>query len=52
MSYLPLSHIAAQGIDVGKSLCEHDMTETAKAIAEKAVETGCELLLPRACFER
>ncbi|AUC51859.1 MAG: phosphoglycerate kinase [Sagittula sp.] len=39
--------LAAQGIDVGKSLCEHDMTETAKAIAEKAVETGCELLLPR-----
>ncbi|EBA09728.1 phosphoglycerate kinase [Sagittula stellata] len=39
--------LAAQGIDVGKSLCEHDMTGTAKAIAEKAVETGCELLLPR-----
>ncbi|WP_370313540.1 phosphoglycerate kinase [Sagittula sp.] len=39
--------LAAQGVDVGKSLCEHDMTETAKAIAEKAVETGCELLLPR-----
>ncbi len=39
--------LAAQGIDVGKSLCEHDMTDTAKAIAEKAAATGCEILLPR-----
>ncbi|WP_135503641.1 phosphoglycerate kinase [Roseovarius aestuariivivens] len=39
--------LAAQGLDVGKSLCEHDMTDTARAIAEKAAQTGCEILLPR-----
>jgi phosphoglycerate kinase len=39
--------LAAQGLDVGKSLCEHDMTGTAKKIAEKAASTGCEILLPR-----
>ena len=39
--------LAAQGVDVGKSLCEHDMAETARAIAAKAAETGCEVLLPR-----
>ncbi|MGI3168231.1 phosphoglycerate kinase [Pseudooceanicola sp. C21-150M6] len=39
--------LAAQGVDVGKSLCEHDMTGTAKEIAEKAAKAGCELLLPR-----
>ena len=30
--------LAAQGIDVGKSLAEHDMAQTAREIAEKA---GC-----------
>jgi phosphoglycerate kinase len=39
--------LAAQGVPVGRSLCEHDMAETARAVAEKAVETGCEILLPR-----
>lgn len=39
--------LAAQGLDVGKSLCEHEMTGTAKEIAEKAASTGCEILLPR-----
>ena len=39
--------LAAQGIDVGKSLCEHDMAETAREIATKAAEAGCEILLPR-----
>ncbi|ETX28759.1 phosphoglycerate kinase [Roseivivax isoporae] len=39
--------LAAQGLDVGKSLCEHDMAETAREIAEKAARTGCEILLPR-----
>ncbi len=38
--------LAAQGIDVGKSLCEHDMTDTAAAILEKAKTSGCEILLP------
>ncbi len=39
--------LAAQGLDVGKSLCEHDMTGTAKEIAAKAADLGCEILLPR-----
>lgn len=39
--------LAAQGLGVGRSLCEHDMTGTARAIAEKAARTGCEILLPR-----
>ena len=39
--------LAAQGLDVGRSLCEHDMADTARAIAEKAAKTGCEVILPR-----
>ncbi|MEX3015844.1 phosphoglycerate kinase [Gymnodinialimonas hymeniacidonis] len=39
--------LAAQGVDVGKSLCEHDLAETAREIAEKAAAQGCEILLPR-----
>lgn len=39
--------LAAQGIDVGRSLCEHDLAETAREIARKAADQGCELLLPR-----
>ncbi|GGL66191.1 phosphoglycerate kinase [Wenxinia marina] len=39
--------LASQGYDVGKSLCEHDLTGTAKEIGEKAVEAGCTILLPR-----
>ncbi|MCR9157894.1 MAG: phosphoglycerate kinase [Rhodobacteraceae bacterium] len=39
--------LAAQGVNVGNSLCEHDLADTARAIAEKATTTGCELLLPR-----
>lgn len=39
--------LAASGIDVGKSLCEHDLADTAREIAAKAAQTGCELLLPR-----
>ncbi|MEL6959571.1 MAG: phosphoglycerate kinase [Pseudomonadota bacterium] len=38
--------LAAQGLDVGKSLCEHDLTDTAKDIADNAAEAGCEILLP------
>jgi len=38
--------LAAQGIDVGKSLCEHDMTDTAAEILAKAGTTGCDILLP------
>ncbi|MDF0594720.1 phosphoglycerate kinase [Psychromarinibacter halotolerans] len=38
--------LAAKGIDVGKSLAEHEMTDTALEIIEKANSTGCHLLLP------
>ena len=38
--------LAAQGIDVGKSLCEHEMTGTAAEILAKADRTGCAVLLP------
>ncbi|MDP5215736.1 phosphoglycerate kinase [Ruegeria sp. 2205SS24-7] len=38
--------LAAQGISVGKSLCEHDMTGTASEILTKASEAGCAILLP------
>ncbi|MBT8425874.1 MAG: phosphoglycerate kinase [Silicimonas sp.] len=38
--------LAAKGIDVGKSLAEHDMTDTAREIMEKAEEAACEILLP------
>ncbi len=38
--------LAAQGIDVGKSLCERDMLDTAAAILAKAETTGCAILLP------
>ncbi|MBT8152524.1 phosphoglycerate kinase [Epibacterium ulvae] len=38
--------LAAQGIDVGKSLCEHDMTDTALAILDKAKAEGCTIVLP------
>ncbi len=38
--------LAAQGIDVGKSLCEHDLAETAREITARAKAAGCELILP------
>ena len=38
--------LAAQGVDVGKSLAEHDMAETAREIMAKAEEAACEILLP------
>jgi len=38
--------LAAQGIDVGKSLYEKDQIETAQRILHKATETGAVLLLP------
>ncbi|MEX0347912.1 MAG: phosphoglycerate kinase [Paracoccaceae bacterium] len=38
--------LAAQGVSVGKSLCEHDMTGTASEILAKAKEAGCAILLP------
>ncbi len=38
--------LAARGIDVGKSLCEHDLAETVKAIDAAAAKSGCEIVLP------
>ncbi|MEO1721267.1 MAG: phosphoglycerate kinase [Pseudomonadota bacterium] len=38
--------LAAQGKPVGKSLCEHDLTGTAKEIIDKAAAAGCEIVLP------
>lgn len=38
--------LAAQGKDVGKSLCEHEMLDSARAIMEKATKAGCEIVLP------
>jgi phosphoglycerate kinase len=38
--------LAAEGVDVGKSLCEHDLAETALEIVKKADEAGCEIVLP------
>ncbi len=38
--------LVAQGIDVGKSLAERDMAETAREIMAKAKSAGCKIILP------
>jgi phosphoglycerate kinase len=38
--------LAARGVNVGKSLCEHDMVATAREIEEKAKLAGCTIILP------
>jgi phosphoglycerate kinase len=38
--------LAARGVDVGKSLCEHDLTGTADEILENADKAGCTVHLP------
>ena len=38
--------LAARGVDVGKSLCEHDLTDTANAILDAADAAGCTVHLP------
>lgn len=38
--------LAARGIDVGKSLCEHDLADTANAIMTAAASAGCSVVLP------
>ena len=38
--------LAAEGKPVGKSLCEHDMLDTAREIATRAKAQGCDLILP------
>ncbi len=38
--------LAARGVDVGKSLCEHDLVETVNAIFDAADRAGCTIHLP------
>jgi len=38
--------LAARGVDVGKSLCEHDLTGEAEAIFDRAEAAGCTIHLP------
>ncbi|MGI9395599.1 MAG: phosphoglycerate kinase [Boseongicola sp.] len=38
--------LAANGIDVGNSLAEHDLADTVREIIAKAEEAACEILLP------
>ena len=38
--------LAARGVDVGKSLAEHDLTGEANSIFERADEAGCTIHLP------
>jgi phosphoglycerate kinase len=38
--------LAARGVNVGKSLCEHDLASTAEAILESADRAGCTVHLP------
>lgn len=38
--------LAAQGHEVGTSLCEHDLADTAREILAKAEAEGCTILLP------
>ena len=38
--------LAARGVDVGKSLCEHDLTGTVEEILEAAERAGCTVHLP------
>lgn len=38
--------LAARGIDVGKSLCEHDLVDVANMIFDAAEKAGCTIHLP------
>jgi len=38
--------LAARGVDVGKSLCEHELTGTAEEIVDAADKSGCTVHLP------
>src|SRR3546814_934003 len=38
--------LAARGVDVGKSLCEHDLVDTANMIFDAADKAGCTIHLP------
>jgi len=38
--------LAARGVNVGKSLCEHDLADTVTKIMDEAERTGCTVHLP------
>ena len=38
--------LAARGVDVGKSLCEHDLADTARSILDRAEAANCTVHLP------
>jgi len=38
--------LAAEGKPVGKSLCEHELVDTARAIVAEAAKNGCRIVLP------
>ena len=38
--------LLARGMNVGRSLCEHDMTDSARAIMAAAARAGCDIALP------
>ena len=38
--------LAARGLRVGKSLCEHDLADTVREIEANAQAAGCDILLP------
>lgn len=38
--------LAAKGVEVGKSLCEHDLADTARTIMDKAESENCTIHLP------
>jgi phosphoglycerate kinase len=38
--------LAARGVQIGKSLCERDLLDTAREIEGKARAAGCEIVLP------
>lgn len=46
---MAFTFLKAQGNEVGKSLCEEDMLDTARAIMEKARQKGVKLYLPVDC---
>lgn len=38
--------LAAQGMDIGRSLCEHELADTARAVMAKAKAENCTIILP------
>ena len=38
--------LAAKGYNIGQSLCEHDMQDTARSIMDNATKMDCEIILP------